>query len=138
VRIEYLLDLLGNGFALLEDGFQAVGQPWEHCVRGCGAWDGDGLFVQRGHDRVDQLVAHAGRVDLCDRGEFASAAAGEDLQHGRVADLGTNGSFQAGMDAGEQAADAVGDPGGLTGRVVVADIGRAQVWGRDRAASATT
>jgi hypothetical protein len=27
-----------------------------------GAWDGDGLLAQRGHDRVDQAVAHAGCV----------------------------------------------------------------------------
>jgi hypothetical protein len=39
VRIAYLLDLLGAGLALLENSFQAVGQPGQHGV---------GLFVQRG------------------------------------------------------------------------------------------
>jgi hypothetical protein len=47
------------------------------------------------------------------------AAAGQDLQRRRVADPRADRAFQGGVDAGEQAADAVADPGGLAGQVVV-------------------
>jgi hypothetical protein len=82
----------------------------------------------RSEDRGDQLVAHSGGVCGGDRGEFAfasssdtrrAAATGEDLQHRGVGDLRANSAFQGGMDASEQAADAVADPGGLAGQVIV-------------------
>ena len=67
-------------------------------------------------------------MDLRDRGEFAaagfgdaggSAAAGEYFQHGWVADPRADGVFEGGVDAGEQAADAVAESGGFAGEVVV-------------------
>jgi hypothetical protein len=48
-----------------------------------------------------------------------AAAAGQDLQHRWVANLRADGAFQGGVDAGEQPSDAVGQPGGLAGQVVV-------------------
>lgn len=71
------------------------------------------------------------------------AAAGQYFQHGRVADLGAYGVLEGGVDAGEQAADPVADPGSFAGQVVVepdqhlqlgqglvADIDRAQGVGQ--------
>ncbi|ROS32145.1 hypothetical protein EDD35_7902 [Amycolatopsis thermoflava] len=48
-----------------------------------------------------------------------SAAAGQDLQHRPVGDARPENAFEGGVDAGEQAADAVAQPGGFTGQVVV-------------------
>jgi hypothetical protein len=56
----------------------------------------------------------AGCSDAC-----WAAAAGEDLQLRWVGDAGSDGAFQGGVDAGEQAADAVGQAGGFAGQVVV-------------------
>lgn len=98
MRIEDLLDLGSNGFALPQHGFQAVGQAGQHGVGCGGTGDGDGLLVQGGPDGGDELVAHAGRVLSSDRGELAAAgladpggaaAAGQDLQHRRVGNLRT-------------------------------------------------
>lgn len=116
VCIEYPLDLGGDLFSLLENGFEAVHESGQDRVCGRGAGDGDGLLAERGHDRLDQFVAHARRVDLGDHGESAaagpgdagrSAAAGQYFQHGRVADLGADGVLEGGVDASEQAADPV-------------------------------
>src|SRR3712207_7942796 len=50
---------------------------------------------------------------------FRSAAAGEDFQHRRMRDPRADGVLKGGVDAGEQPADAVADPGGFAGQVVV-------------------
>src|SRR5690606_585003 len=73
VRIEDLLHLVGDCFALVQHGFQAVGEPWEHGVGGRRAGDGHGLLVQRGEDALDQLGAHAGRVRRGDGAQFAAS-----------------------------------------------------------------
>jgi hypothetical protein len=93
------------------------------------------------------------------RGDFASsgfadvgrAAAGKDFQHRRVRDTWAEDALQRGVDAGEQAAGAVGDFGGLgvqvvieadqnteRGQGIVAGVDRRRAWGRVRAASAMT
>ena len=102
--------------------FQAVHEPGQHGVRRRGARGDNGLLVQRGQGRGDQLVTHAGCVRGGDRGERAPASGADaawatttrqDLRHGRMADPGADGAFECGMDAGEQAADAVADAGWL-------------------------
>lgn len=50
MRIEYLLDLGGDLFALLQNGFQASGEPGQH-----GARDQDGLLVQFGQGVVAEV-----------------------------------------------------------------------------------
>lgn len=128
VCIKYPLNLLGTLFPLLENGFQAVRQARQDGVGGGGARDGDRLLAEGGHDRLDQLVAEAGRVDFRDGGEFVAASLGdagrsaatrECLQDGRVADLRADGVFESGVDPGEQPADPIGDAGGFVGQVVV-------------------
>lgn len=77
VCIEYPLDLGGDLFSLLENGFEAVRESGQDRVCGRGAGDGNGLLAERGHDRLDRFVAHARRVDLGDHGEFAAAGPGD-------------------------------------------------------------
>jgi hypothetical protein len=73
VGIEHLLDLNSDLGSLLQNLAQAVGQAGQDRLGGAGAGDDDGLFGERGHDPVDQAVAHARGVFGRDRLQFAAA-----------------------------------------------------------------
>jgi hypothetical protein len=128
VGIKDPFDFAGDLVALTQDLTQAVGRPGQHGLGGGGAGHHHGLLVQGGVDGGDEASAHARGVLDRDRGQLAasglgqagrSAAAGEQLQYGGVGGLRADDPFQRGMDVGEQATDAVGQPGGLAGQVVV-------------------
>ena len=113
---------------MTQDLTQAVGQAWEHGLGGGGTGHHNVLLVQGREDRGDEGLAHPRGVLDRDRGEFAApglgqtgraAAAGEQLQYGRVGGLRADDPFHGWVDVGEQATDAVGQSGGLTGQVVV-------------------
>jgi hypothetical protein len=108
---------------------QGGGQPGQHLLRRRAAGHHHGLLGQRGQQRDDQLLPGP-RGGLAGHGEQPAAAGGaqpgrpteprEQLQHDRGGHLRAQHPLGGGVDVGEQAADAVADPGGL-GRLVVVE-----------------
>jgi hypothetical protein len=66
-------DFFGDLFSLQENGFQAAGEMRGHGVGSGCAGNGDGLGLDRGEDRVDQLLAHPGCVPGRDLDQLATA-----------------------------------------------------------------
>lgn len=98
-------------------------------VFGCpGAWNDDCLLVQCGHDGVDQADTNARGVSDRGRGELASSGlaqtgwatvAGEQFERGFGIQLRAESTFERWVDVGDQASDAVDQPGRFLGQVVV-------------------
>jgi hypothetical protein len=107
---------------------QRGGQSGQHLLRRSVAGHHHGLLVQRGQEVGDQLLTGPGGGLAGDGGQPAAARGaqsgrpaepGEQLQHDGGGHLRAEHPLQGGVDLGEQAADAVADPGGLGGLVVV-------------------
>lgn len=115
-------------FPLLKSLFQGAGEFGKNGFGGRGAGHHHGLLVEGGKDVGGQPGAYSGCVLERDRCELAlaglpdsgwPAAAGEDLEHRRMGDAGPEDPLEGGVDGGERVSDAVADPGGLAGEVVV-------------------
>ena len=128
MRIEDPLHLGGDLVALLQNLPQAVGQPGQDCLCRGGAGDGDALLVQGGEDGLDEAGAHPRGAASDQREQLAaagfaqpgrSAALRQQFLHRRMTDFGAQYVFQRRVDLRQQATDAVADPGGLGGQVVV-------------------
>lgn len=126
--IQQFLDPGGQEFALVEDGAEGSGEAGhDECSR-IGAGNDDGLLVQSGEDVLDQALGHPRGLrtyegDQPSASGFAYLGRGSEPfqqhQDGRVLDARAHNSLQVRVDLGQQPAEPVRDPGGLTSEVVV-------------------
>jgi hypothetical protein len=77
VGIENLLHLGGQLAAAAQDVTQRVGQAGQHGLCRGGAGYYHCLFVERGHDGIDQVGAGTGRIGQCRGGELAASGLAE-------------------------------------------------------------
>lgn len=128
VGLQQDVDLGFQGPALLVNRGEGACERGDDDVEGAGSGDHDGLFVEGVEDAVDQPLGHARCLGPDGFDEFAAAGlaqgcrgsvALEEPGNGLVVQARAEDAFQAGMELGEQAADAVAGAGGLGGEVLV-------------------
>ncbi len=112
VVIEDLLDLRGDPLAVGEGALQGGGEPGQHALGGLSARHDDRLRVERGEQVVHELLAHAGCVPHRERQQPPSSGL---AQPGRVVEPRSQDPLHGRLDLGEQAAEPVGQAGGLGG-----------------------
>ncbi len=128
VGLQQGLDPGLQGPALSVDGGKRLRQRRDDHVECAGARDDDGLLVQRGEDVVDQPLGHARGPWADDLDQPAAArlaqsgrgsVALEEPGHRLVVQARAQDALEAGVELGEQAADAVAGAVGLAGEVLV-------------------
>ncbi|GAA3238479.1 hypothetical protein GCM10020256_58810 [Streptomyces thermocoprophilus] len=128
VGLQQCLDPGFQGPALFVDGGQRLRQRRDDHVEGVGARNDDRLLVECGEDVVDQSFGHARGSGPDNLDQLAAACLAQGLRgsvtleqpgHRLVVQARAQDALEAGVELGEQAADAVGGAVGLAGEVLV-------------------